>query len=83
MQKALARYCTLRQIPRRKMVKRVRTRWNTMYGVIRHALLLRPAINSMCLSELWRDKLGKFNPTDEQWALLERLEPVLEVGCIS
>lgn len=48
LQKTWARYCKLKNVPKLKMVKRVPTRWNTMYNVVHRAWRLRKALDAMC-----------------------------------
>ncbi|KAF9065393.1 hypothetical protein BDP27DRAFT_1424848 [Rhodocollybia butyracea] len=78
MQKAHVRYCKLRLLAPKKMVKHVQTRWNTMYGVVKRALDLRKALTSLCASELWNYKLGHYNLSAAKWKILEGLLPVFK-----
>lgn len=88
VQKALAVYCTKRNIKRLKMVKRVPTRWNTMYNVINRAIRLRQALHSLCIADssnlrsiLPSKRLKRFDLSDDQWELMGHFEKPLEVSC--
>ncbi|KAJ3738528.1 hypothetical protein EV360DRAFT_21004, partial [Lentinula raphanica] len=84
LQKSLAEYCQLRNIKKLKMVKRVPTRWNTMYNVVDRALKLRKAIHSLTLSPTHNvgpptKRLKRYHLSDEEWLILESLRPLLKV----
>lgn len=89
LQKALKKYCGLRNIPKLKMVKRVATRWNTMFNVVDRALKLRKALESLCCSSTMNigrppsKRLKRFNLTSEEWKILENMLPVLKVSFAS
>lgn len=85
LQKTLARYCKLKNVPKLKMVKRVPTRWNTMYVVVNCAWRLRKALDAMCngapqnSNPVHTKRLRCFALSSEEWDILEKLEPVLMV----
>ncbi|KAF5336727.1 hypothetical protein D9757_015382 [Collybiopsis confluens] len=84
-QKELVRLCILHKMDPLKMVKRVATRWNTMYTVIKRALKLKNPLNALCdLSEFNKDRrptqrLKRLLLTGEEWAFLEQLLPILKL----
>ena len=84
LQKKLAYYCGLKKIPVLKMVKRVPTRWNTMYNVVDHAITLRQALDAICKSPELNvgrptKRLKRFLLVDAEWDILEALLPVFKV----
>lgn len=87
LQKALKLYCKLRNIPPLKMVKRVATRWNTMYNVVDRAIKLRKALNSLCRSPELNvgrptKRLKRYLLSDDEWSILEAMLPVLAVSSL-
>lgn len=85
LQKTLAHYCKLKNVPKLKMVKRVPTCWNTMYIVVNRARRLRKALDAMCngapqnSNPVRTKRLRRFALSSEEWDILEKLEPVLMV----
>ncbi|KAE9388156.1 hypothetical protein BT96DRAFT_836722, partial [Gymnopus androsaceus JB14] len=93
LQKKLAHYCGLKNIPMLKMVKRVPTCWNTMYNVVDHVVKLRKALNAITKLPEYNtgrptQQLKHFFPDDADWAILAALLPILKIlydatNCIS
>ena len=84
LQKKLAYYCGLKNIPVLKMVKRVPTRWNTMYNVVDRALKLRKALDAITKLPEYNtgrptQRLKRFFLDDADWAILAALLPILKV----
>ena len=88
LQKTLAHYCMLKNVPKLKMVKWVPTCWNTMYIVVHHARHLRKALDAMCngapqnSDPIHTKYLRCFTLSSDEWGILEKLEPVLMVHCL-
>jgi hypothetical protein len=65
------------------MVRDVATRWNSTAELVGRALELRKAINLLVISEQHNKsrsaRLKRFQLTNREWDLLEKLFPLLEV----
>lgn len=85
LQKKLVYYCGLKNIvPALKMIKRVPTRWNTMYNVVDRALALRKALDAITKLPEYRtgrptQRLNRFFLEKEEWDILAALLPILKV----
>lgn len=69
----------------KKMIRPVDTRWNTMCGVIERALELRPALHTMLSQPKYGkgpSKLVHLKLEEDEWDLLERLLPMLQVSVL-
>lgn len=67
-------------IKSQKMIRCVPTRWNTVASLVMRAITLRPALDSLVASE---DKLRKLILSEDEWTLLEQLEPLLKVSRVA
>jgi hypothetical protein len=65
------------------MVRDVATRWNSTAALLERALQLREALNQLVVSEQHNRprtaRLRRFQLSKNEWELLDRLFPLLEV----
>ncbi|KAF9013827.1 hypothetical protein BDZ89DRAFT_923691, partial [Hymenopellis radicata] len=84
LQSLLGDLCEEEGLKVRKMIKRVATRWNTMHGVVKRALKLRPALDRLvmlpeCNQGEAKTHLKRLRLTDAEWSLFSNLLPVLRL----
>ncbi|SJL16081.1 uncharacterized protein ARMOST_19597 [Armillaria ostoyae] len=81
MQEDLSEKCKEVGIAIQKMIRAVVTHWLTHGTVLRHALILRPALDMLCDMPDWNKNRKKaiscFKLTRLEWQFIEQLRPML------
>ena len=65
------------------LLRSVSTRWNSVAEMLGRALILRPVISDLCMLKQFNKRGGarlrRFDLDDDEWLLLEQLNPLLDV----
>ncbi|KAF9142530.1 hypothetical protein BGX20_007221, partial [Mortierella sp. AD010] len=69
-----ARICDIVNCPKLELIKDVRIRWNSTFNMVKRAILLKDAYQSMCQNE---PNLSAYSLDEDEWIYLGKLHELL------
>ena len=87
LQQELVHSCEVVDIPSRKMIRSVATRWNSLHPVLERAIALRPALDHLvrqpAVNKTRDRKLQRFALSNAEWTIVVQFEELLRVRSIN